>query len=69
MLKFTSGGIDSGARPICEGRLVEEEKDREGTTGNAGRRKGGTQTNGEDAIALSRPLERAVENIAVIPSS
>jgi hypothetical protein len=63
-LKLTSGGIDSGARPICDGRLVDEENDREDAIGNAGRRKAGRETDGEDAITLSSPIDRAVANIA-----
>lgn len=68
-LNLTSGGIDKGARPICDGRLVEAENDREGTIRNAGRRKAGTETDGEVAIALSNPFDRAVENIAFMLSS
>jgi hypothetical protein len=63
-LKFTSGGIDNGARPICDGRHVEAENDREGAIGNAGSRKAGSETDGEVAIALCKPFDRAVENIA-----
>jgi hypothetical protein len=62
-VKLTSGGIDNGARPSCEARLVEAEKNRDETTGNAGRRKDGMDTNGAEAIALSRPFERVVESI------
>lgn len=67
-LKFTSGGIDNGARPICDGRLVDAENDREGTIGKAGRRNAGKEADGEDAIALSIPFDRTVENIAVLTS-
>jgi hypothetical protein len=63
-LKLTSGGIDNGARPICDGRHVEAENDREGAIGNAGSRKVGIETDGETAIALCKPFDRAVENIA-----
>lgn len=63
-LKFTSGGIDNGARPICDGRHVEPENDREGAIGNAGSRKAGSETDGEAAIALCKLFDRAVENIA-----
>jgi hypothetical protein len=65
-LKLTSGGIDNGARPICDGRHVEAENDREGPTGNAGSRKAGNETDGEVAIALSSPFDRVVENIAYV---
>lgn len=64
-LKFTSGGIDNGARPICDGRLVDAENNREDAIGKAGRRKAGNEADGEDIIALSIPFDRAVENIAV----
>jgi hypothetical protein len=65
MLNFTSGGIDNGARPICDARGEEEENWRVEVTGNAGSRKAGIETDGvvAEAIALSRPLERAVESI------
>jgi hypothetical protein len=64
---LTSGGIDNGARPICDGRLVVAENDRDGTIGNAGRRKAGKEADGEDLITLSTPFDRAVENIAAMP--
>jgi hypothetical protein len=57
---LTSGGIDSGARPICDGRVAEAENDREETAGKAGRRNAGMET---EAIALSKPLDRAVDSI------
>lgn len=63
MVKLTSGGIDKGARPICDGRLVEAENDRD-PTGNAGRRNAGMEAVGAEAIALSSPLDRAVDSIA-----
>jgi hypothetical protein len=63
-LHLTSGGIDKGARPICDGRYVEAENDREGIIGKAGSRKAGKETDGEAAIALSSPFDRVVENIA-----
>lgn len=63
-LKLTSGGIDKGARPICDGRHVEPENDREGVIGNAGSRKAGSEKDGEAAIALCTPCARVVENIA-----
>jgi hypothetical protein len=68
-LNLTSGGIDKGARPICDGRQVEAENDREGIIGSAGRRKAGMETDGEVAIALSNLFDRAVENIASMLSS
>ena len=64
MVKLTSGGIDNGARPICDGRFIEEENDRVETAGNAGRRNAGIEAEGAEAIALSRPFDRAVESIA-----
>jgi hypothetical protein len=63
-LNLTSGGIDKGARPICDGRYVEAENNREGMIGKAGSRKAGKETDGEAAIALSSPFDRVVENIA-----
>jgi hypothetical protein len=57
-VKLTSGGIDRGARPICDGRVAETENDREMTAGNAG-----METEGTEAIALSKPLDRAVDSI------
>jgi hypothetical protein len=63
IVKLTSGGIDNGARPICEDRVVETENGRETTTGNAGRRNAGIETEGAEAIALSRAFDRAVESI------
>lgn len=66
---MTSGGIDSGARPICDGRFADAEKDREEMAGNAGRRNAGMETEGAEAIALSSPFERAVESIASLLST
>lgn len=63
-MNLTSGGIDKGARPICDGRYVEAENEREGMIGKAGSRKAGKETDGEAAIALSSPFDRVVENIA-----
>jgi hypothetical protein len=63
-VKDTSGGMDKGARPICEGRFADAEKDLEGTTGKAGRRNEGREMDIGEATALSSPLARAVENIA-----
>lgn len=64
MLKVTSGGIESDAPPICEGRGVEVENSRE-ETGKAGRRNDGRVADGDEAIALSRHFERAVESIVL----
>jgi hypothetical protein len=66
MEKFTSGGIDNGARPICDAHAGDDENERLEVEerGKAGRRKAGIEAEGcADAIALSRPLERAVESI------
>lgn len=63
-MNVTSGGIESGAPPICEGRGVEVENGRE-ETGKAGRRNDGRVIEGDEAIALSRPFERAVESIVL----
>jgi hypothetical protein len=68
-LNLTSGGIDKGARPICDGRHVEAENGREETIGKAGSRKAGKETDEEAEIALSSPLDRVVENIASTSSS
>jgi len=64
-VKLTSGGIESGARPICDGRVAEAENDREETAGNAGRRNAGMEmeAEGTEVIALSKPLDRAVDSI------
>lgn len=67
MVKLTSGGIDNGDRPICDGRFTEEENDRVDTVGNAGRRKAGIEAEGAEVITLSRPFDRAVESIAKMP--
>jgi hypothetical protein len=58
MLNVTSGGIDKGAPPMCEGLVADAEKDRK-----EGRRNDGTEKDGVEAIALSRPFERAVDSI------
>lgn len=63
MLKLTSGGIDIGARPICDGREVDEEKVRVEETEKDGRRKAGMEAEGAEIIALSRPFDRAVESM------
>jgi hypothetical protein len=62
ILKLTSGGIVNGARPICDARLVEDENDRD-PAGKAGRRNAGIEAEGAEAIALSKPFDRAVESI------
>jgi hypothetical protein len=43
---------------MCEARGVDEEKDLK-----EGRRNDGTEKEGVEAIALSRPFERAVDSI------
>ena len=63
-MKFTSGGIERGARPICDERAVDVEKDR-GARGKAGRRKDGKDIEQGETIALSSPLHLAVENIII----
>lgn len=63
-MKFTSGGIDNGARPICDGRDVVAENDLEETAGKAGSRNDGRDMEDVEAIALSRPLDLAVGSIA-----
>jgi hypothetical protein len=64
-LNVTSGGIESGARPIYDCRGAEEQNDRE-ESGKAGRRKDGRDVVGVETITLSRPFERAVESIAML---
>jgi hypothetical protein len=64
IVKSTSGGIDNGARPICDARYVDTENDREEMEGNAGTRNEGKETEGAKAIALSNPFDLAVESIA-----
>lgn len=64
MVKLTSGGIDSGARPICDCWLEDAEKHRVVVIGNAGRRNDGMDAEGAEAMALSKPFVRAVESIA-----
>ena len=61
---LTSGGIDNGARPMCEAHDGDEEKDREEAgVWKAGTRKEGIEMEDVDAIALSRPRARAVDNM------
>lgn len=59
---MTSGGIDSGARPIWDARTLEAEKHRV-EVGKEGRRKAGMDTDGPELIARSRALVRVVESI------
>ena len=61
--KFTSGGIESGARPIWDEWEDDAENDRE-DAGKAGTRKEGSDIDGPRLIALPRTFERAVENMA-----
>lgn len=65
MEKLTSGGIDKGARPICDWLEVVAENARNGATWKAGTRKEGIDIEEEEAIALSSPLALALESIAV----
>lgn len=62
--KLTSGGIDSGARPICDGSCVDAENDREGAKENAGSRNMGKEIEAVDLIAPPTPLIFAAANIA-----
>lgn len=71
-MNLTSGGIDSGARPICDGRFEEAENDRKETAGKAGRRNAGIDTEateGAVTIALSSPFERAVDSMTDLAAS
>lgn len=61
-MKVTSGGMESGARPICDARCVEAEKHRV-EDGKEGRRKAGIEHDGLELIARSRALVRVVESI------
>jgi hypothetical protein len=63
-VKDTSGGIEIGARPICDGRCTEVEKDRKELIGKAGRRNVGKEMESGEAATLSNPFTRAVESIA-----
>ena len=60
---MTSGGIDRGARPICEDLEIDAEKEREKPIGKAGRRKDGRETEADEPTAFPRPLDLAVESI------
>jgi hypothetical protein len=65
-VKLTSGGIDKGARPICEGRFAEVENNLEEVTGKAGRRNDGIEMEAGDTIDFSNLPERALESIAIV---
>lgn len=62
MLNLTSGGMDNGARPICEARAGVEENWR---TAIEGTRKIGIEVVGEDVTACRKAVLRVVENIVV----
>lgn len=62
-MKVTSGGIERGARPICDGRCADAEKDLDELSGNAGRRNDGNEIRDGEAVTLSIPFARAVESI------
>ena len=64
IVKLTSGGIERGARPICDGREVDTEKDRRETIGKAGSRNNGKEIVDGETIAFPRPPDLAVENIS-----
>lgn len=59
-MNVTSGGIDNGARPICDARACEEEKER---VAIEGRRNVGIEAVGEEFRACRKALERVVESI------
>lgn len=65
MAKLTSGGMESGARPIWDAREGEEENCL--VHEKPGRRKAGRDADGVvdvvEVSALSRPLDRAVDSI------
>jgi hypothetical protein len=63
--KVTSGGIDRGARPICDEQEFDEEKGRLEVARNAGRRNEGRDIRDGEAIALSTPIDLAVENMII----
>ena len=60
-MKLTPGGIDKGARPMCEERFGEAENERLETTGNAGRRNDGSEN--EEVIVCSTLLDLVAESI------
>lgn len=62
-MKVTSGGIERGARPICDGRCTDAEKDLDELSGNAGRRNEGNEIRDGEVATLSNPFVRAVESI------
>lgn len=62
-MKVTSGGIERGARPICDGRCADAEKDLDELSGNAGRRNDGNEIRNGEVVTLSIPFARAVESI------
>jgi hypothetical protein len=62
-VKVTSGGIERGARPICDGRCADAEKDLDELSGNAGRRNDGNEIRDGEVVTLSIPFARAVESI------
>lgn len=62
-MKVTSGGIERGARPICDGRCADAEKDLDELSGNAGRRNDGNEIRDGEVVTLSIPFARAVESI------
>jgi hypothetical protein len=64
IVKITSGGIDNGARPICDEHWVEAEKVREEGIGKAGRRNEGKDIESGMVATFSKALARAVESIA-----
>ncbi len=57
IVKFTSGGIERGARPIWDRRLLDIEKDREATAGNAGRRNAGIEADVLNKTAFPRHFD------------
>lgn len=63
MEKLTSGGIESGARPICDEQASELEKYRMVEPQNPGRRNEGTNVKVLELMILSRPFDRVVESI------
>jgi hypothetical protein len=64
MVKFTSGGIDRGAFPIWDSLVAVPENARAGMVWNAGSKKEGIETDGDEAIALSMYRSLFMESIA-----
>jgi hypothetical protein len=62
-MKLTSGGIDSGAFPMCDSLRQVAENFRVETFWNAGSRKLGIENEVEDTIALSKPRTLFVDNM------